>query len=116
MVTALDHPAFLLFTLGPVQEFIATARRTQDLWMGSYLLSYLTWQGMRITAERLGPDCLMFPSLFAQPLTDRWLQNLYQVELHKPTSGDIGQASRMQFGGDETVGCGLVNVTSLEMR
>jgi CRISPR-associated protein Cmr2 len=32
----------LAFHLGPVQDFIATARRTQDLWMGSWLLSHLS--------------------------------------------------------------------------
>jgi CRISPR-associated protein Cmr2 len=32
----------LLFTIGPVQSFIAQARKTQDLYAGSYLLSYLT--------------------------------------------------------------------------
>lgn len=32
----------LLFTIGPVQSFIAQARKTQDLFAGSYLLSYLT--------------------------------------------------------------------------
>jgi len=31
----------LLFSLGPVQDFIATARRCQDLWFGSWLLSDL---------------------------------------------------------------------------
>ncbi|WAM31763.1 type III-B CRISPR-associated protein Cas10/Cmr2 [Caldicellulosiruptor naganoensis] len=36
-----DIPAFLLFTIGPVQSFIATARKAQDLWAGSYILSYL---------------------------------------------------------------------------
>jgi len=41
VVSALPKPAFLLFTIGPVQDFIATARKTQDLWAGSYLLSYL---------------------------------------------------------------------------
>jgi CRISPR-associated protein Cmr2 len=29
----------LLIALGPVQDFIATARKTRDLWFGSYLLS-----------------------------------------------------------------------------
>ena len=29
----------LQITLGPVQDFIMTARRTRDLWFGSYLLS-----------------------------------------------------------------------------
>ncbi len=31
----------LVFQLGPVQEFIAQARSTRDLWSGSYLLSWL---------------------------------------------------------------------------
>lgn len=30
------------FTIGPVQAFVAQARRTRDLWAGSWLLSYLT--------------------------------------------------------------------------
>ncbi len=32
----------LSFTVGPVQSFVAQARRTRDLWAGSWLLSYLT--------------------------------------------------------------------------
>lgn len=36
----------LHFTLGPVQGFVAQARRTRDLWAGSFLLSYLTGQAM----------------------------------------------------------------------
>ena len=27
----------LLFSIGPVQSFIASARKTEDLWAGSYL-------------------------------------------------------------------------------
>lgn len=34
------------FTLGPVQGFVAQARRTRDLWAGSFLLSYLSGQAM----------------------------------------------------------------------
>ncbi len=33
---------FLLFTLGPVQDFIAAARKTKDLFAGSLMLSYLS--------------------------------------------------------------------------
>lgn len=33
---------FLSFAVGPVQGFVAQARRTRDLWAGSWLLSYLT--------------------------------------------------------------------------
>jgi CRISPR-associated protein Cmr2 len=37
----MEEKVFVIFTLGPVQSFIARARRTQDLWAGSRLLSYL---------------------------------------------------------------------------
>ena len=37
-----QSPRFMLmFTIGPVQSFIEAARKTEDLWMGSYILSYL---------------------------------------------------------------------------
>ncbi len=36
----------LQFTLGPVQGFVAQARRTRDFWAGSFLLSYLTGKAM----------------------------------------------------------------------
>ncbi|MDG4575688.1 MAG: type III-B CRISPR-associated protein Cas10/Cmr2 [Defluviicoccus sp.] len=37
-----DNKHILHFFLGPVQGFIGTARRTRDLWAGSFLLSWLT--------------------------------------------------------------------------
>lgn len=66
------HPAFLLFNLGPVQEFIAQARSTRDLWSGSYLIAWLMAHALHGLAEQLGPDCIVFPSLRGQPLYD-WL-------------------------------------------
>ena len=39
-------PTALHFSLGPVQGFIAEARRTRDLWAGSYLVSYLSGVAM----------------------------------------------------------------------
>jgi CRISPR-associated protein Cmr2 len=47
----------LLFSLGPVQSFIAQARKTRDLWLGSFLLSALMQAGMEDIKERL-----IFPS------------------------------------------------------
>jgi len=70
---SLPKPAFLLFALGPVQSFIAAARRTQDLWAGSYLLSFLSWQAMKVVAEAWGPDAIIFPDLCGQPFADLWL-------------------------------------------
>ncbi len=76
--------SFLLFSLGPVQEFIATARKTQDLWMGSYILSYLSWQAMKAVVEEFGPDVIVFPDLYKQPLVDEWLISKKKLELQKP--------------------------------
>lgn len=76
---ALPQPAFLVFSIGPVQEFIAAARRTQDLWMGSWLLSYLTWIGMEYLAEQYGPDVIVFPTLRGQPLCDSWLSKKHKM-------------------------------------
>jgi len=52
-VNCLPNPATMLFTIGPVQSFIASARKTRDLWMGSFLLSYLTWHAIKVIAEQL---------------------------------------------------------------
>lgn len=41
----------LLIALGPVQEFIAQARRTRDLWYGSHLLSELARTGGKALAQ-----------------------------------------------------------------
>ncbi len=45
-------------SLGPVQEFIATARRSRDLWYGSWMLSELS----KAAAKMLGMDNLIFPA------------------------------------------------------
>ncbi|MBI5749399.1 MAG: type III-B CRISPR-associated protein Cas10/Cmr2 [Nitrospinae bacterium] len=85
---ALPKPAFLLFAIGPVQEFIATARKTQDLWAGSYLLSYLSWSAMKVVAEEFGPDSLIFPDLCGQPFADKWLIDK-GLQIEKPKSEEI---------------------------
>jgi len=81
---ALPKLAFLLFAIGPVQDFIATARKTQDLWAGSYLLSYLSWSAMKLVAEEFGPDSLIFPDLCGQPFADKWLINDKNLEIAEP--------------------------------
>jgi CRISPR-associated protein Cmr2 len=47
------------FTLGPVQGFVAQARRTRDFWAGSFLLSYLAGVAMREVIEQKGN--IVFP-------------------------------------------------------
>ncbi|MBI4657943.1 MAG: type III-B CRISPR-associated protein Cas10/Cmr2 [Verrucomicrobia bacterium] len=69
-----DRPAFLLFTIGPVQELIAAARSTRDLWSGSYLLSYLIGTALARIALDFGPDHVLFPNLANQPILDLLLR------------------------------------------
>ena len=62
--------SFLLFQIGPVQDFIKQARKTQDLWAGSFLLSYLIAQAMLAVAKEVGPDAIIYPQLRGVPLAD----------------------------------------------
>jgi len=75
-------PAFLLFTIGPVQSFISKARKTSDLWAGSYMLSYLIWKTMEPLIDHFGPDIIIFPSLLNQPLVDKYLFENYFKKLY----------------------------------
>lgn len=69
------NPALLAVSFGPVQDFIAQARTTSDLWAGSHLLSRIAWEGLRIICEELGPDCVLFPQLRGVPQVDWWLRD-----------------------------------------
>ncbi len=52
----------LLFHLGPIQDFIAQARRTRDLWFGSHVLSEVSKAAARAMASCPGTT-LIFPAL-----------------------------------------------------
>jgi CRISPR-associated protein Cmr2 len=50
-----------LFTIGPVQSFIAQARKTRDLYSGSQILNDLVWMGIQ-TFQDVFPDGeIIFP-------------------------------------------------------
>lgn len=67
------EPALLAVSIGPVQDFIAAARSTSDLWAGSHLLARLSWEAMRVICEALGPEAILFPRLRGVPQVDVWL-------------------------------------------
>ncbi|MFA6929598.1 MAG: type III-B CRISPR-associated protein Cas10/Cmr2 [Lentisphaeria bacterium] len=50
----------LALSIGPVQDFIAAARRTRDLWFGSYLLSEISKATAKAVQEKGG--ILIFPA------------------------------------------------------
>ncbi len=56
-------PSLFIYSIGPVQDFIATAKRCRDLWFGSWLLSELAKAAARAVATFPGvaPGALIFP-------------------------------------------------------
>lgn len=62
----MSQTSLLKFQIGPVQDFIAAARSTRDLWSGSYLLSWLVAEGIKKLQEQGGK--LIFPISDGQPL------------------------------------------------
>ena len=60
----------LMFTVGPVQSFIEAARKTEDLWMGSYILSYLIATAM----ENIQGDGveIIYPAIGTDSPFDFW--------------------------------------------
>ncbi len=69
----------LAISVGPVQEFIVAARRTRDLWFGSYLLSEISREVAKAVENQGG--CLIFPAS-----TDA--ENVANVILAELGSGD----------------------------
>jgi len=83
----INHLLFL-FTISPVQSFIGQARKTQDFYWGSFILSYLCWCGIKEIAQKYGPDCIIFPDIHGQPLCDFWLKE-EKIELEEAQLNNI---------------------------
>jgi len=66
------NSSLLKLQIGPVQDFIAQARSTRDLWSGSYLLSWLMAAGARALVKKCGndPQVVISPVLAGQPMYD----------------------------------------------
>lgn len=109
--------SLLKLQIGPVQDFIAQARSTRDLWSGSYLLSSLIAAGARQVNKSGGN--LIFPNSEKQPLLkdpSSWmtmpkedqkelltpnLPNLFVAELESdspsPVAHEVEQAIRDEW-------------------
>lgn len=58
-----DEAALLFVHYGPVQSFIEAARRTSDLWLGSFLVSDLAFTAVQSLADQCGPHAVVYPHL-----------------------------------------------------
>jgi len=68
----------LHFSLGPVQGFVAQARRTRDFWAGSFILSYLAGQAMLEVIENKGNMIIPAVSDDAGKIIDQLLLAIQQ--------------------------------------
>lgn len=72
-----SRPHVLSFTFTPIQEFVVASRKLRDLWAGSWTLHYLSAKACWDLAWNYGPDVLLYPCLYEQPLIDYWLLETY---------------------------------------
>jgi len=90
-----DDVGLLVFSITPVQGFIARARKMRDFWTGSVVLSWLAFEGIRWIIENLGADHILYPSLIDQPLVNAYLEkewsvsNAFKPELWKKQTSEI---------------------------
>jgi len=68
-----ELPHLVSFTFTPIQELIKASRKMRDFWAGSWILHYLSARVCWALAWKYGPDSVLYPSLFQQPLIDHWL-------------------------------------------
>lgn len=83
-----DQKAYFHFTLGPVQSFVAQARRTRDFWAGSFILSWLSAVAVREVIAQCGSaDAVQFPK--PEPDFLAWLDGTNQQGIQEPRQGSI---------------------------
>jgi CRISPR-associated protein Cmr2 len=93
-------PQLLAISIGPVQEFIAAARRTRDLWFGSRLLSEIskaTARSVHKVVQSQGGR-LIFPSPSApaelEPGSPLNVANIILAELHDADPAAVARSAR----------------------
>jgi CRISPR-associated protein Cmr2 len=92
-------PYLFQVSIGPVQSFIASARRTRDLWFGSWLLSELAKAAAHEIVQQEDETSLIFPapadSNQLQPGTDLNVANKIVARVKQPpeTIGPLIEAA-----------------------
>ena len=95
---AFNEMNLVIFHIGPVQDFIATARRSRDLWFGSWLLSELSKAAALEIVNQNEADiaCLVFPapSNLTQLQSEDFNVPNKVVALVQQPPADLGKAVR----------------------
>ena len=106
-----SRPFLVTFTFTPIQEVIQASRKMRDFWAGSWVLHYLSAQVCWKIARKYGPDTLIYPCLYDQPLIDHWLLEEYpDFEQWLPSAK---QARKPGVSQDRLLTAGFPNVLVL---
>lgn len=109
----LSHPYLAVFSFSPVQELIKSSRKMRDFWAGSWLLHYLSARVCWKLANQYGPDTLLYPSLYQQPLIDHWLlQEIEKLKKEEKIDFDFSEWVK-QPSSKSLLTAGFPNVISL---
>lgn len=84
--------SIVAYSITPVQDFIAKARKLRDYWSGSVLLSYLAFTGITSVMDTLGPDHILYPSLHNQTMVNTWLEENFHLGKFMKESDEILKA------------------------
>lgn len=86
-----SHNTLILFSLGPVQSFIAEARRTHDLWAGSRMLVEIT----RAAIAAIDPrgERLLFPA-HLDPQRQKNIPNVFAMMVAPDQAAELARAAQ----------------------
>jgi CRISPR-associated protein Cmr2 len=87
-----NNKMLVSFSIGPVQDFIAAARTTRDLWIGSRLLTILTAAAIKIVRAHNGS--FIFPSIKPDGDLPESLPNTFVAEIDAAQGPTIVTACR----------------------
>ncbi len=91
--------------IGPMQVFIASARRTRDLWFGSWLMSELSKAAARGVVEQDGRNKLIFPAEGSDlaPDSDLGVSNKIAAEVVDPEKAAAAAKAALDARYDELI-------------
>lgn len=75
--------SLVIFSITPVQPFIEKTRKLKDHWTASFLLSWLSFEGINAVMDILGPDHLLYPSLDNQPFVNWSLKQKFNPVIRR---------------------------------
>lgn len=81
----------LAISVGPVQEFIAAARRTRDLWFGSYVLSEIS-KAVATSVKLHGRLIFPHPEIDLESADDK--VNVANIILAEVNTGDPKEVAK----------------------